>query len=415
MVSNAGQRSEWARGWTVVLAGACGAMLSGLHTTAISTVMAHLNAAYGWSRAQVSASVMIVSMIVFIIGPFMGSLIDRVGPRRIALIGVPCYSLALAAVGLTGPGIWSWYLAWGVAGLAYTMISAVVWALGVSRCFMRQRGLALAVALSGTGIAGIVAPLVAVGAMDLLSWRWAFFLFGLAGLALILPVVWWLFHPDPAPGERGSAAVGPAGPSGLTRRELFASRRFWQMFGSVALVGAGCGVLVMHFQPMLRDRGLSAETAAGIASLMGLCMIAGRLAGGALLDHLPAHRVAAACFVLPALSSAILLSPVHAVPAYVLVIALVGFSFGAEGDILAYLTVRYFGFRVSGLAYSLMFGMFSMCFGTSPVVAGWAFDVLGDYRTILILVLAMVLVGSLATLLLGEPPRHGPANQTLHA
>jgi MFS family permease len=63
---------------------------------------------------------------------------------------------------------------------------------------------------------------------------------------------------------------------------------------------------------------------------------------------------------------------------------MIGLSLGAEVDILAYLTSRYFGLKAFGTIYGMFFA--AVLFGTAfgPVSFGLAFERTGTYVDILV-------------------------------
>jgi len=397
--------SEWARGWPLVVVGAIGMALTNLHIGSVGAVMQPLQAAFGWSRAQISASIFIVCACVFVLSPAVGWLIDRLGARRVALSGSVLFSLAFAAIGFAGPSIWSWYLVWALAGLFYPMVSTVAWTLGVGRVFDKQRGMAFALTLGGVGVGMFLAPLLSVALLPIVGWRGVFFALGLGALVIVFPLVWWLFNPDRAAPEP-DAAEPAAAPvlTGLPLGVILKSARYWSLNLIAVLIASSVGGLILHFQPIMRDAGVSAGQAAGYAALCGPFSIAGHLAVGYLLDRFPARYVAAAFFGAPIIVCLLLLQYDGSGWMSLTAALILGVALGIEGDVMAYLTSRYFGLKHYGVAFGILIGVFSLAFGLSPVIAGAVFDAFGSYASVLWIFLAGGLVSVVLALLLGRPP-----------
>src|SRR4051812_22673198 len=110
---------EWSQGWTVVLAAILGYTASAIHQQSLGVMMKPLSAAFGWSRAEIAAAASMASIGTIVTAPLVGRLVDRFGARKVSSIGLPLYCLGIAAAGLTGPSIWSWYLVWGFVALVY--------------------------------------------------------------------------------------------------------------------------------------------------------------------------------------------------------------------------------------------------------------------------------------------------------
>ena len=53
---------------------------------------------------------------------------------------------------------------------------------------------------------------------------------------------------------------------------------------------------------------------------------------------------------------------------------------GAEVDIIAYLTSRYFGLRAFGEIYGYAFGVYVLAGGVGTFLMGAGFDLMGSYR-----------------------------------
>jgi MFS family permease len=155
--------------------------------------------------------------------------------------------------------------------------------------------------------------------------------------------------------------------------------------------------------PILTDRGANPLAAAGIASLVGIFSIVGRLGTGFLLDRFAAHLVGAGIFLLPIVACALLffdganhLSQAGAAAAF-------GLTVGAEVDVIAYLTSRHFGLKHFGVFFGAMSGALALGVAFGPLAAGAAFDRYGSYAQFLELTMIFMAISSLALVTLGRP------------
>jgi cyanate permease len=149
---------------------------------------------------------------------------------------------------------------------------------------------------------------------------------------------------------------------------------------------------VIHFAAMLSDRGITAETAALGSSVVGAALLIGRVCIGYLLDYVFAPRIAAIFFGGAAVGIFLLWwgpAPVAFAGGF-----LIGLGLGAEVDVIAYLTSRYFGLRAFGEIYSSAFAAFALAGALGPLVMGRAFDLTGSYRTPLMAFLVATLVAT---------------------
>jgi MFS transporter, OFA family, oxalate/formate antiporter len=96
----------------------------------------------------------------------------------------------------------------------------------------------------------------------------------------------------------------------------------------------------------------------------------------------------------------------------VLSAVLIGLAAGAETDLVAFLTARYFGLAHYGRIYGLQYSVFGFASGISPFLFGKVFDLYGTYRPILYVAAALFVFGAVALLSLGRYPRFEPEATT---
>ena len=142
------------------------------------------------------------------------------------------------------------------------------------------------------------------------------------------------------------------------------------------------------------------------ASLVGITIMCVRVPIGLLMDRFFAPYVALSCFLLSAIGFGLFASGAIDHWAYIAAI-LIGFSIGAEVDLLGFLTSRYFGLRNFGEIYGFLFA--SMMLGVSLGLPAFAycFDTLGDYKPILWLSCGSLILLALITARLPVYPVFG--------
>lgn len=265
------------------------------------------------------------------------------------------------------------------------------------RNFTAARGLALALSLTGGGIAVAVTPTLVVWLLTATNIRLTFAIIGCVGGLVMLAAAWRYFHDlaAPPPAADGIADAAPVRP-GYALREVFKLPDFWKLVVVFTFVAVCAGTFTVHIQPMLMDSGLTPARAASVALFIGPAMIAGRLCTGALFDFFDPRIVAGAAFALPALAALMLLSLDGTYLMSAAAGVVVGLCLGAEIDVLSYLTSRYFGIRSYGRIFGVMTCCYSVGIGTGSVLAGWLFDVYQNYDVFLI---ALCAGSSIAVLL----------------
>ncbi|PEQ13591.1 hypothetical protein B2G71_04470 [Novosphingobium sp. PC22D] len=411
MIARGEAGREWRAGWPVVLAATAGTTLPIVHLYSTGVMLPALEAEFGWTRAEISSGPAIVSVVVVLLAPIVGMLVDRFGPRLVGLAGGLWFCLSISLLGLGDQPIATWWALWALVSLGAVAVNPSVWAAGVSRTFNASRGLALAVALTGTGIGALLVPIAAGGLLEAFGWRQAYLLLGLCWGLVAVPLIY--------AGFRMKDDRSPAKPEGTVRsggaRTILLSRRFAMLaLAATAVTFAGNGI-VINLVPMLIDRGLAPLEAAGVAGVAGIGSIVGRLSGGLLLDRINAGIVAAlsagtlclgvvVLFLLPA-------SPGQAIVA----VAVLGLAVGVEFDAVAYLASRHFGLEKFGLVFGTITGLLALTGGLAPLATNTIFDVSGSYFGALFLSAPLAVGAAALFLLLGPYPAddgpHAAASQ----
>jgi predicted MFS family arabinose efflux permease len=213
----------------------------------------------------------------------------------------------------------------------------------------------------------------------------------------------WILRPSRA--ATAAAARQRAGEPGVPMREAVRNYRFWVIGLSFCFASAGTGGIIAHLVPMLTDQGFDAATAAWVAGAQGIALIFGRAVIGYLLDRFWAPAIAAFALVLPIASCVILAAGVTHVSVATAAVILVGFAAGAEFDLVAFLTARYFGMRHFGSLYGVLYAIFVSASGVAPGLFGRVFDATGSYATALYAGGVSLLIGAGMVLTLGRYPR----------
>ena len=207
-------------------------------------------------------------------------------------------------------------------------------------------------------------------------------------LTIAFPVIVMLLRTDPA-------AIAPRGRTSVTKARL-RDGPFAHLLAIFIILALGLSGLVLHLAPMLRDLGMSPLEAAGVQGVMGAFILIGRLAIGWALDRFFAPHVATVVMVATAGGLVILGwgGTAFARPAA----AMLGFSMGAEVDLIGYLVARYWPLASYGRVYGLLFAGFLFGTGLSPVLISQLAASGGGYTLALYGCAACVLISALGFL-----------------
>jgi predicted MFS family arabinose efflux permease len=407
----ASQYAEFRFGWPVVVASAIGIGLgmSPLPFYTIGVFAGPLAQEFGWGIDEIMLSLAFFTLAAVIASPIVGQLTDRYGPRRVALTSIVLFSMTMMSFALQNGSSIMWLGTWSVLAFTGAGTLPITWTRAVNGWFLKKRGLALGFSLIGTGLFGLLAKQYAFFLIQIVGWRWAYVGVGALPLLIAWPVAFFLFRDTADPKvadkvarmerqtEKPKVRYG-----GLSLLGAFRDWRFWLLAYAFVPISFAVGGPIPNLETMLGNKGFSPDDAVTLASLIGIAVIFGRVAGGFLLDHFWAPAVAATILSLPALATFMLaqsdISFVYAAVA----IMILGAAAGVEYDLMAYLVSRYFGLLHYAAIYGALYGFFALGAGIGPAVYGAFFEADGNYDSILLISSVLFVAGAVPLLLLGK-------------
>ena len=347
----AGYLDELTRHWRPMLAATVGLATGYSFSTTMTSVMGpHLIAEFGWEKAAF-ASVHSLSLIGVAVYPFVGRLADRFGARGIAGFGIVALSLLFLLLSrMTGAleQYTALFLSQAVLGITTT---ATVYTRVVVRFVRRARGLALAIAISGPALMGAIGGPFFNQYVEANGWRDGYVLLSVGTFVCGLIAVALLPSSRALP-TGAAAAVRPA-PGESVYREVFRTTGFWILVPALFLGYLHQAIMLSQLNLVLQDNGVATADTSAMISAMFSGMFVGRYVGGLAVDRYPPHLVAAIGMASPAIGLFLIASPLDAQPVLTFAVFFLGLSFGAEGDIIAYIVARIFPVRI----YSTVIGM----------------------------------------------------------
>lgn len=370
---------EFRHGWPVV-AGTFLILTLGFGSAySFGTFFAPLQGEFGASRAAVSVAFSAAILALFSVGPFSGTVADRLGPRMLVSGG-----LALVGSGLiiasVSQALWQVQAAFAICigggvGLAY------VPAVGaVQKWFDRRRGLASGIAVSGIGAGTLALPPFTALMIAELDWRPALLLVG--SLVIVIGGASGLLVTNPARQLRHSTAQAQA-QTGVHLSFAIRSRPFLLLFLGFLLASFGQFTPIAHLVPHAEDRGISPQTAAALLSLLGVGSAVGRFTIGAAADRIGRWRGLGLSFGGVGLSCILWLVGDGMIVLGIFAV-LVGTFWGGSVALAPSVMADYFGTRaVSGIIGVLYAGVgFGALVG--PIIAGLVFDLWQSYLVAII-------------------------------
>lgn len=192
--------------------------------------------------------------------------------------------------------------------------------------------------------------------------------------------------------------------TGMDLRASLKTSQFWIIAFSFLFFSTSISGFIASFIPMLTDGGLTRTDAASMAGSIGISVLVGRVVTGFLLDHVRASVLSTVVMALPAIGCLLWGLGVAGPSGALLAAIFVGLAGGAEFDLVAYMTSRYFGLRHYGKLYGILFSSVIAGAAIGPLMFGFGFDLFGSYAPVLITAAALFVVGGVSQLFLGRYP-----------
>lgn len=383
-------------GWWIVFSAAGLTMIGGaFYFFGFSTFLLPVEKDLMVDRGPLSLAVSVSTLEGALLGPIQGYFVDRYGPRRIMMLGVALMGLGFVLLS-TADSLLEFYLYFipfiGVgAGLGIMAPSFVA----VSNWFIRKRGTAFGIAMTGVGVGGLLVPFTRYLIAEF-GWQQAALIIGIIIWAIGMPLTMLMRHrpeqygmlPDGLTAEQAKlAAEQPSIPGSTTLHqeinftvgEALTSPAFWQLgvgFGLRNMLSSG---ILIHMIAAAVARGHSEAFGAGLLGIMAGMSIPSRILGGVLQDRVEKRKVGGTVGFLTALSLVFFLinDSVWALATFAVLFSI---AWGAASPTQQAIRGEYFG----RLHYAKING-FANLFMTSgsiagPALAGFAFDATHTYQ-----------------------------------
>ncbi|MEE8434881.1 MAG: MFS transporter [bacterium] len=359
----------------------------------------------GWQRAETALiySIMMLSYTIAIVPS--GFLFDRFGPRVL----FPVAPILLGA-GLflcsTIENILEFYLYYGVmVGVSFSLIGFPNHMAVVPRWFQRRRGMASGLALSGIGFGSLLISWLSEYLIEQVGWRAAFQYYGIAVIVVLVPLNL-IFHrqspqsiglnPDGDPPSETTLQSASPG-DGVTIWGALKNPAWWFLLISVSMIGFVTMTMVVHQTRLSMDFGYTLTTAAFFFGLTGIIRSLGQMTWGTLSDRFGRNPIFLLVTVMSVTGVLVLYLTQHSphVVYLSLFTILLGFGFMGVSPVYASMVSELFQGRHLGKILAILDIGFGLGASSGPFLAGYFFDLYGNYNLTLILLIASICLGGM--------------------
>jgi MFS family permease len=284
-------------GWFVVATVFVVIMVTGGARSSIGVFVLPMSEDFGWSRSVISFGGAAGILIGGISQPFMGSLYDRIGGRKLILSGVLVIGCTFIFLTATFHFLYFILIFSVVNAIAMSAGSMTTGAVIITKWFQRNRSTAISFAAAGASVGGMILVPFVTYLIILTDWRIAWSVLGLIIIILVFPLVFLLLRNDPKdmnllPDGDQSQSVETStkkqlhsGPLFVDRwQNAFSSIPIWELCITYFVCGFTTLIMAFHFVPYAVESGFPPSAAATAFGLLSAMNTVGALIVGPLAD-----------------------------------------------------------------------------------------------------------------------------------
>ncbi len=368
---------------------------------------------FHWSRTVLSLPFSLGRVEGALVGPVEGYLTDRMGSRRMVLIGFVILGGGFIAFSFI-QGVVGYYLTFVVIFLGAGLGGFVPLMAALNHWFVRNRAKAMGIGLIGSSLGALLAPLLGQ-AIQGLGWRPIALWLGIGVVALAIPIASLVRNrpeeygqrPDGDPPhdpttEASVAETAVEDDASFTVGEAIRTPAFWAIAAAHGFSAASAVAIAVHIVPAMTDIGMSLAGAGTVVLTYGAAGGIFQLLGGFLGDRVPKPPVIAAFVVVQGMGM-LVAATIHTVPGAYLFAVLFGIGLGGRAPLLTAIRGDYFGRRNFATILGVSQVPMNLIMMGAPIAAGYFFDTLGSYTVPFLGLAALNFLGSACMIFARKP------------
>ena len=369
---------------------------------------------FGWSRTQLTGASSLAQLEGSIIGPMIGYFIDRVGSRRMVIIGMLVIGVGFIIFSRTF-NLTVFYLSFAVIMVGSAMAVWLPMMTAINRWFVRRRSTAMAIAGEGNYLGGIILVPTLAWAVNPDNYGWRITALGIGVVFLLVTFPLSLPIRDrpedygQQPDGGSSAESDPVTASAnveqrkvrreslpdFTTKQAMLTSAFWLITVGHATSSMVNQTFSVHLIPLLTDKTLSLQMAAYVFAASQASAGLFQLVGGYLGDRAPKHLILSFFITIQTIAFAAVVLVDNTQMAF-LIAVLYGIGHGGRNPLTTAIRGDYFGPRafatITGISMAPMFLLQLV----GPLFAAAMFDIRGSYVLPFTMVAGFGFLGSVA-------------------
>lgn len=385
-------------------------------TFGVSIFNPYIRAELGLSHSEISGAYMLGTLLASLPMIYVGSLMDRYGPRRVlagvvALFGITCVGVSQVN------GLVTVFIAFLFLRMLAQGSMGMLTSNAVSMWFNKRLGLAIGIVSTGSALSMGMVPTLNHWLIQTVGWRWAYVLLGIGVVCAILPLLAFVFRNRPEdiglkpdglsahPDEGATPVVEKAHDLAFAIR----TRAYWIMAVTVALPAMIITGIHFHAVQIYLDIGMSETDAVGMFSIFAGAVAVSMLAGGLMADRFRLNLLLSGSLVGMSFGIWLLTQVTSPLTSAFFAISL-GAGQGIFMSVRSTIWVRYYGRAHLGKIRGTLTTVEVAASSMGPLLMGATHDLLGSYNDILT-VFAAITAPMIIVTLFATPPKEDAGEQ----
>ena len=336
----------------------------------------------GWSNADASLPYTIAIIVFSLALLVAGVLQDRMGPRRVVILGATMVGLGMIASSFASTPAML-VMTFGVIvgcgiGFGYACLSpaAMKW------FHPSKKGLVNGVITAGFGLGALYLAPVTSSLIADFGINTSFMILGAAILLIAVPLASTITNPPqgyepPVPENASDKATPTSKPVDINWRAMLKTPQFYSLWIMFAFASSA-GLMIIGNITSIASTQASITDAAYLVGIIALFNCGGRFVGGILSDKIGGVKTLMLAFIMQGINMAMFAS-FNSDLTLMIGAAVAGVGYGTLLSVFPSLTAGFYGLKNYGANYGVLYTAWGISGFIGPVVAAVAMDTTGTY------------------------------------
>jgi len=367
------------------------------------------------TNLMLSLPPVIRNLTTHFMGPIVGPLVDKFGPRYLMTVGaiIAGFSTFLMS---TADSFWEIILYFSIIGASgHACLSHIVTNTTLARWFIKKRGRATGIATTGINVGeAIMAPLIQL-LITYVGWRKTWQFMAIVPWLIIAPTSFLFMRRSPEDhglkpdGEseqiedKQSITKTPEDIEEIwTPKDAFKTTSLWALVFSTNLAAIAVIGVVLHQIPFMIDQGLSPGIAALSLTTYAIFAIPSKLIWGFLAEKVAIKYLTAISLLGSALGLLILIQA-STIKGVLLFGVIYGLTRGAWAVVQSLIWADYFGRAFLGSIRGFVSPIQGVSAVFGPLFAGWLRDITNSYQIPFYTFVVLYVISAIIILIIPKP------------